>query len=104
MSWDVQLKINTGVKEYFVEEVRQVTYNNSKLLHHLKVHHSYNYGKAKDWIVPVREAIQTIWHKREELKTFEPDNNWGGIDDTLDFPQTLERACVKHPECTVEWS
>lgn len=103
MSWDCYMEIDTGGKEpATVADVRNVTYNNSKIFSLLGVHPDELRGKIGRIAEPlVRKALALSYEIEAEIKPLEPSNNWGGVDDVRDFLQKLLMACQAHPKATV---
>lgn len=109
MSWDVSIIIDTG-GEYpaAIEEVRNVTYNNSEIFDALKVHPKYfkDDSKCSTWIPSIKLALESSYKLEieKELLNLEPENKWGGLRDSREFLTKLLECCEKHPKASVKWS
>jgi len=106
MSWDVSIVIDTGGDhKAVVQDVRNVTYNNSDLFRALSVHPKMiERNECVYWILPLARAIRELEENRDKYLPLEPENRWGGIDDSLDFLRKLLAAVKKHPLAEVSWS
>ena len=103
MSWDVSMAIDTG-GEYpaTVCEVRNLTWNNSKILVALKCHPDDMSGKTGAEIAPIaRKALADSWTREASLKKMEPENKWGGVNDVRDYLAKLVEACEKNPKAVL---
>ncbi len=101
MSWDVSLKINTGIELAQVCEIGDVTYNNGDIFD-LALGMSFSAldtMKAEDALPLLRAAIERMETPalRNEFLALEPSNGWGSFDDALDFLRRLQVECAKHP-------
>lgn len=109
MSWDVNI-IQHEVcptckrgRDWF--DVRNVTYNNSRIFHTLGVHPEVTDGMKCAIAIPILEKALEESHKKEpELKTMEPSNGWGGLQDSRDFISTLLEKCREFPDGTISWN
>jgi len=102
MSWNACMVIDTGGDEpAVVEEIRNITYNNSKIFTALGIHPNDIKGKLGSKVASTIEKALRESHnpKRErELLALEPENKWGGLDDVRDFLGKAVTACKKHPK------
>lgn len=85
-------------------EVRNVTYNNSKIFRALGVHPDQLSAVASAWIIPLEKALIEIQKNRLQYVHLEPSNCWGGIDDSIDFMEKLLEKCRMFPHGEVDWS
>ncbi len=106
MSWDVSIVIYTGDDRLAqVEEVRNVTYNNSLLFSALNIHPKQQSDtKCSSYILPIRRALRELKNNRSEYEKYEPENKWGGIDDSIDFLTRLLAATERHYLAEVSWN
>lgn len=105
MSWDISMSKGPCKEcgESFYEEVRNVTYNNSKIFAAIGAHPDDYEGKTgQEAQVLVESAIAKLKQDREQLQNLEPSNGWGGINDSLDFLEKLLKACIEHPKATIQ--
>lgn len=108
MSWDVDIKIDSGGKELaIIEEVQNITWNNSSIFNFLGVHPRKFENKAlcSEWIFFIENALKMLetLEFQSKLKKLEPSNGWGGIDSSKRFLQKLLAACKRHPKGIVVW-
>lgn len=105
MSWDISIVTDTGRNRCAdIEEVRNFTYNNSAILSSLGLHpEGKEEMKCKDWARIIGGVLAGLPLRIEELEKLEPDNKWGGIDDTVDMLLKLYGSCIKHPNAKVSW-
>jgi len=106
MSWDVSIIIDTGGEHpACVEEVRNVTYNNSKIFVKLGVHPSDRDNLlCKEWLPLINRALSDSYLYEEELEPLGPSNNWGGLKDVRNFLESLKISCEDHPLAKVRWA
>lgn len=108
MSWDVSIEIDTGGKESaLVEEVRNVTYNNSRIFSELGVHPSQvSDPSCLVWIALLKNALKNSFDPvvEKKLDALSPENGWGGVKDSRDFLTRLLECCERHPKAFVKWS
>ena len=102
MSWDVSLefdKCDHCEKTQESVEVRNVTYNNSKIFTRLGVHPSQLDGLvAKDVVPRLKRALELSQQIEAELVTMEPPNKWGGLSDSRHFIERLLVCCETNPD------
>lgn len=109
MSWDISMEYETCLScgQGGSHEVRNVTYNNSEIFSVLGVHPKDLEGK---YGMEVSEKIGKAYNDSfgsemiQKLKPLEPENKWGGIEDSRDFLAKLHRACLEHPKAKVRVS
>jgi|SRR6267142_4049295 len=91
MSWDIYLtfeKCNHCNKTQDSIEVRNLTYNNSKILTRLNVHPDKIKGMSGPVLIECLTKAISLSYEIEienELKLLEPSNEWGGLDDSRNF-------------------
>lgn len=106
VSWDISIVTNTG-RDYdaHVSEVRNFTYNNGPILSALGLHpDEKDLWICEDWCKAIGLALTELPSKLEILKSLEPANKWGGIDDTVDMLLKLYSDCLRNPKAKVKWS
>ncbi len=59
---------------------------------------------AKDLIEPLKRGIEEMYHRREELKEFNPYNGWGSHETFCEALEKLLKACVENPDAVIEVS
>lgn len=99
MSWDVY--IVDGENE--VDDVRNVTYNNSKIFQAIGCYYKDLDGSCLMWAELAKQGISELKNNPEKYRHLEPENKWGGIDDCIDFLTKLLSKCLQHPRLRVEW-
>lgn len=102
MSWDVSLEIDTGAGSYAEIEIRNITYNNSCVMFPLGVGIGDMIGKSAESLVPrmesaVCELKSNAAKYRQVYRDAGMPENWGGVDDILQFLELLLQRCKEHP-------
>lgn len=106
MSYDIDLKINTGIDYYCVCDVGNYTSN---------VHRIWEFGLghplselketiAQDAIPLLEIAIARLTDPANflHLKTMEPKNGWGNLEGATDYLKKLLQGCKQHPATTIK--
>lgn len=96
MSWDVCV---SAMKETEVYE-RNVTWNNGAIfVKALGCEFRELDGKScREVVMLLNRAIADIAQNRSAYAELEPENGWGGIDDSLDLLRGLRQSCEEYPD------
>jgi len=100
MSWDVSIVDGQG---YEIEHVRNVTYNNSQIFQAIGCYYKEASTNCWVWVELCNQGIKELQANRLKYTHLEPDNKWGGINDTIDFLTQLREKCQMHHDLYVEW-
>ena len=107
MSWNAYMMIDTGGDSpAVVEDIRNVTYNNSGIFKALGVHPEDIEGKpGRELTSPIAKALRESYkpQRERELLALEPKNKWGGLDDVRAFLEKALAACKKHPKAVLSF-
>lgn len=107
MSYDINLKINTGKEMSTVFEVGNLTYNVRAMLDKAfnvedwKVLHGQLAGTATQQI---KNAIYIMEKEPDEFRALNPKNGWGNYESTVAYLKILLTGCETHPLTTIEIS
>lgn len=110
MSWDCYLVFEEcSVCKHSPNsiDVRNVTYNNSRIFSALGVHPDDLKGKTGKEVMEILKAAFDESYREPtatKLLELEPGNGWGGVKDSQDFIYKLYVACYDNPEAKVHFS
>lgn len=101
MGWDVDIVVNTGNQDHFVEDIGGMTYNVSSMYYKafsLKAGftglHNMNCSAAVPYL---KEAINNMENNSKEYRKLNPENDWGDYDGALNFLRKIKKYCTHHP-------
>lgn len=104
MSYDINLKIHTGIEEAIVIECGSYTYNVSAMYYEAFGENglrAIDDMKAGDAVPILKKAIIYFIEHEEELKLLNPENGWGDYEGAKRYIENILVECKLHPACTV---
>jgi hypothetical protein len=110
MSYDIYLKIDTGLEMTTVVDVGNMTGNLSRMWEQaLKPYFedglsSLDGKAAGDCIPALRAAIANMEDNPDVYEPMNPKNGWGDYPAALRYLRDILQACIEHPKCTIQVS
>lgn len=110
MSYDVYLRINTGIDDTTVVDCGNYTGNIWEMYENAIPAvkegirgglHRLHDMKAENTLSLLQKAVQLMQDDKVFYRKFNPDNGWGNYEGALKFLQNILEQCEIHPACTV---
>lgn len=60
------------------------------------------YKRCRDLISKLHECILYMLMNKEELKKYNPENEWGTYEQLLEFTKEFQMACIDNQDCEIE--
>ena len=101
MSYNVSLKINTGIKNKSVIGIGNMTWNVAEMYYKAMGKSLLDLDNllVKD-VVPILAAgICNMIKNKSDYVKLNPPNGWGSYDDALEFLMEILKECTKNPLC-----
>jgi len=103
MSYNVKLKINTGIDNVTVEDCGNYTYNCAEMF--IKGNkkglslNELNGKSCEEAIEILQEVFDDMSNNVEKYEKLEPKNGWGDWEGFYDFVKDILVYCKKNPKC-----
>lgn len=104
MSWDIDLVINTGIKDKMVENVGNYTWNVSPMYTEALGYtlSELDGEKAKSVVGELQQGYMRMLDNPQKYKKMNPPNGWGDYEGALKYLRDLIVACQENPDCKID--